>query len=164
MFGFSHFFSSFPLNFNTAVLSILQLFKESAEFVTEDVLSKLGKQEVTGNAFSQAGYKNLWQFFSDLCAISSEDYDTFSNTRGKDTGYSPPMKVRLICRHSSSTLKLSFSGIFRNNLLILETVIPEKNLLDRLSLDFDTSAFTISYTKNLGSQIVKIQKGGDRLR
>lgn len=59
------------------------MFKESAEFDTEDVLTKLGKQEVTGSAFSQARYKIEWQFFSDLCAISSEDYDTFSTARWK---------------------------------------------------------------------------------
>jgi len=62
---------------------VLQLFKESAEFVTCDVLSKLGKQEVTGSAFSQARYKIEWQFFSDLCAISSEDYDSFSTAKWK---------------------------------------------------------------------------------
>lgn len=65
------------------VLSVLQLFKESADFVSEDVMSKLGKQEVTGSAFSQARYKIEWQFFSDLCAISSEDYDRFSTLRWK---------------------------------------------------------------------------------
>ncbi|MEX2566163.1 MAG: IS4 family transposase [Cyclobacteriaceae bacterium] len=65
------------------VLSVLHLFKESAEFVTEGVLSKLGKQEVTGSAFSQARYKIEWQFFSDLCAISSADYDSFSTARWK---------------------------------------------------------------------------------
>ncbi len=59
------------------------MFKESAEFDTEDVLTKLGKQEVTGSAFSQARYKIEWQFFSDLCAISSQDYDTFSTVRWK---------------------------------------------------------------------------------
>jgi len=62
---------------------VLQLFKESTESVTEDVLSKLGRQEVTGSAFSQARYKIEWQFFSDLCAISSEDYDRFSTARWK---------------------------------------------------------------------------------
>jgi hypothetical protein len=59
------------------------MFKESADFDTEDVLTKLGKEEVTGSAFSQARYKIEWQFFSDLCAISSEDYDTFSTARWK---------------------------------------------------------------------------------
>lgn len=62
---------------------MLQLFKESAEFVTGDVLSKLGKQEVTGSAFSQARYKIEWKFFSDLCAISSEDYDSFPTAKWK---------------------------------------------------------------------------------
>lgn len=47
------------------------------------MLSKLGKQEVTGSAFTQARYKIEWQFFSDLCAISSEDYDTFTTARWK---------------------------------------------------------------------------------
>lgn len=65
------------------VLSVLQLFKESADFVTDDVLSKLGKQEVSESAFSQARYKIEWQFFSDLCAVSSEDYDSFSTARWK---------------------------------------------------------------------------------
>lgn len=65
------------------VLSVLQLFKESTDFVTDDVMSKLGKQEVTGSAFSQARYKIEWQFFSDLCAVSSEDYDRFSTLRWK---------------------------------------------------------------------------------
>lgn len=62
---------------------MLQLFKESADSDTEDVLSKLGKREVTGSAFSQARYKIEWEFFSDLCAISSEDYDRFSTARWK---------------------------------------------------------------------------------
>ena len=65
------------------VLSVLQLFKESTDFVTDDVMSKLGKQEVTESAFSQARYKIEWQFFSDLCAVSSEDYDSFSTARWK---------------------------------------------------------------------------------
>jgi len=46
------------------------MFKESAEFVTAGVLSKLDKQFVTGSAFSQARYKIDWKFFSDLCEIS----------------------------------------------------------------------------------------------
>nr|WP_280868275.1 IS4 family transposase [Lunatimonas salinarum] len=71
------------MDFQAVALSILQLFKESADFVTDDVMSKLGKQEVTGSAFSQARYKIDWQFFSDLCAISSEHYDTFSTLRWK---------------------------------------------------------------------------------
>jgi len=62
---------------------VLHLFKESTEFDTEDVLTKLGKPEVTGSAFSQARYKIEWRFFSDLCAVSSEDYDRFSTARWK---------------------------------------------------------------------------------
>ncbi|NHE58487.1 hypothetical protein [Cyclobacterium plantarum] len=60
---------------------MLQLFKESADSDTEDVLSKLRKQEVTGSAFYQAGYKIEFQFFSDLCAISSDDNDRFPTAR-----------------------------------------------------------------------------------
>ncbi|WP_162418446.1 hypothetical protein [Cyclobacterium roseum] len=62
---------------------MLQLFKESADSDTEDVLSKLRKQEVTGSAFYQAGYKIEFQFFSDFCAISSDDNDRFSTARWK---------------------------------------------------------------------------------
>ncbi len=65
---------------------MLQLFKEYADSDTEDVLSKLGKQEVAGSAFSQARNNIEWQFFSDLFAISSEDYDRFTTARWK--GYS----------------------------------------------------------------------------
>ena len=48
--GPAHYSSSYPLDFQTVLLSVLQLFKESAEFVTGDVLSKLGQQEVVGSA------------------------------------------------------------------------------------------------------------------
>lgn len=59
------------------------MFKESAEFVNTSVLSKLGKQAVTGSAFTQARYKIDWKFFSDLCGITSQAYDNFSTTRWK---------------------------------------------------------------------------------
>jgi hypothetical protein len=59
------------------------MFKESAEFVSSKVLSKLGKQAVTGSAFTQARYKIDWKFFSDLCGVTSQAYDSFSTPRWK---------------------------------------------------------------------------------
>lgn len=62
---------------------MLQLFKEPADFVSANVLEKLGKREVTGSAFSQARYKVDWQFFRDLCSVSTQDYHSFSTPRWK---------------------------------------------------------------------------------
>jgi len=59
------------------------MFKSSADFDTVDVLKQLGKNPVTDSAFSQARYKIDWQFFADLCTISSEAYQEFATTRWK---------------------------------------------------------------------------------
>jgi hypothetical protein len=72
-----------PLDFQTVALSVLNMFKTSVDFDTVDVLKQLGKNPVTDSAFSQARYKNDWQFFADLCAISSEAYPKFATPRWK---------------------------------------------------------------------------------
>lgn len=89
------------------------MFKKSAQFVSSKVLSKLGKQAVSGSAFTQARYKIDWQFFSDLCSITSQAYDSFSTPKWK--GYR-------ILAGDGSTLNLPASkqirecfGLFTNS-------------------------------------------------
>ena len=109
------------------------MFKESAEFVSSGVLSKLNKQAVTGSAFTQERYKIDWQFFSDLCAISSEAYEGFVSTRWK--GYR-------ILAGDGSTLNLPASKQIRGYFVVGST--NPKASLARIFLLYDVNTgFTL---------------------
>lgn len=66
------------------VLSILKLFKESVEFVSQGVLSELSKTQVTGSAFSQARYKIKSEFFRDLSKLTVEYAASLQQPRWKE--------------------------------------------------------------------------------
>jgi len=72
------------LDFPTVALSILKLFKESIEFVSQGVLSELYKPQVTGSAFSQARYKIKPEFFRDLSKLTVEHAANFQQPRWKN--------------------------------------------------------------------------------
>ncbi|MFC4873635.1 transposase [Negadavirga shengliensis] len=115
------------------MLSVLRLFRESAEFVASDVLSRIGRQAVTGSAFSQARYKIDPLFFSDLCDISSEAYEGFASARWK--GYR-------ILAGDGSTLNLPASKQVRGHFGV-DANSPKKSLA-RIFLVYDVhTGFTL---------------------
>jgi len=119
------------------------MFKESAEFVTAGVLSKLDKQFVTGSAFSQARYKIDWKFFSDLCEISSKAYEGFDSTRWK--GYR-------VLAGDGSALNLPASKNIREHFGMDPT--SNKTSLARIFLLYDVNT---SFT--LQARLGKMSKG-----
>jgi len=115
------------------VLSVLNMFKSSADFDTVDVLKQLGKKPVTESAFSQSRYKIDWQFFSDLCSISSEAYQEFATPRWK--GYR-------ILAGDGSTLNLPSSKQIRGYFGIDSS--SKKTSLARIFLLYDVNTgFTL---------------------
>ncbi|MGV3586981.1 MAG: outer membrane beta-barrel protein [Adhaeribacter sp.] len=52
-------------------------------------------------------------------------------------------------------LNLSFSDIFRKNLWLWETNLPQQGLSESLTFDLDTRTLKLTYTKNFGNQKVK---------
>jgi len=59
------------------------MFKESVEFVVQDVLSELSKDQVTGSAFSQARSKIRPEFFRDLSMVAASHAESFAVPRWK---------------------------------------------------------------------------------
>jgi len=57
--------------------------------------------------------------------------------------------------NNGGTLNLSFSDIFRNNIIIWESSLPEQYLSEKATIDFDTRSIKLTYTKKFGSQKVK---------
>ncbi len=109
------------------------MFKERSEFVISGVLSKLNKKVVTGSAFTQARYKIDWKFFSDLCNITSEAYESFDTTRCK--GYR-------ILAGDGSTLNLPASKSIRKHFGMDAT--SKKTSLARIFLLYDVNTgFTL---------------------